>query len=83
MTTQTTVLALVGFYLLAGLIVLTDLNITPASIRRHYQHVALTDPETARLMRKYPRLCSVSHVVAYLVELVLWPVVARRVAQKK
>lgn len=76
MTALDTVLALTGLYYVTGIVVLADLDITPGSVRRHYQTVARTDPETATLMREHPRLCAASYALVYLIGLVPWPLTA-------
>lgn len=64
---------LTGLYLITGIIVLADLDVTPGSVRRHYENVARTDPETAALLREYPLLCAASHLFVYLIGLIPWP----------
>jgi len=79
---QSTFLALAGLYFITGIVVLGDLGITPGSVRRHYETVALTDEETAVHLRKYPRWCAAAIVFVYLLGLVPWPLTAWAVVQR-
>lgn len=83
MTAQETLLALSGLYLITGMIALAELDVTPGSVRRHYENVAVTDPETASLLREHPVLCSASHVFVYLIGLLAWPLVVWAMARRK
>lgn len=83
MTVLDTALALTGLYVVTGIVILADLDVTPGSVRRHYRNVARTDPDTALLMRKYPRLCAASHLFAYLVALVTWPLTVWSMAKRR
>lgn len=69
-------LLLAGLYVVTGIAVLADLDITPGSVRRHYQNVAVADEETASLMREHPAWCAAAYVFVYLLGLGLWPAVA-------
>ncbi|MYW46365.1 hypothetical protein [Streptomyces sp. SID161] len=73
MADVTTVLAA---YALVGTVTLTVMRITPGSIQRHYENVAVTDAETDELIRQHPYLCAASWAFMYLLGLALWPVVA-------
>jgi hypothetical protein len=75
MSGQSALLAVLGLFLATGIVVLAELDITPASVRRHYEKVAITDTDTADLMREYPLLCAASHVFIYLIGLMMWPLV--------
>lgn len=82
MSAQSAFLALTGLYFITGIAVCADLGITPASVRRHYETVALTEEETAVHLRKYPRWCAAAIFFVYLLGLVPWPLTAWAVATK-
>ncbi|MFJ3043663.1 hypothetical protein [Streptomyces tendae] len=82
MSAQSAFLALTGLYFITGIVVCAELSITPGSVRRHYETVALTDEETAVHLRKYPRLCAAAIIFVYLLGLVPWPLTAWAVVTK-
>ncbi|CQR59245.1 hypothetical protein [Streptomyces leeuwenhoekii] len=83
MTVQDTVFVLTSLYLITGIVVLAELDITLGSVRQHYQNVARTDPEMATLMREYPLRCAACHVLVYLIGLVPWPLAVWALARRR